>query len=127
MMPYDSEHLPRILAALKRIRMPAILNEYDLHALVAAALLDGGFDMRHEVTVGRRARIDFMVGNVGIEVKARRSSRTALLRQAGKYLSSDAVAALIIVSARTISLPDRVAGKPVVMLGLLGQWGVSLP
>ena len=73
------------------------------------------------------ARIDFLTGSVGIEVKKSRPERARLLRQVDKYLACAEVDALIVVSQRAMSLPAACRGKPVILFTLNRLWGVSLP
>jgi len=116
-----------VLAALSAIRLPAAPTELEIHALVAAALRDGGFAVSHEVRLGPRCRIDFMVGAIGLEIKKGRPQRAALMRQAARYLAQPGVEALVLVVERSAVLPGAIGGKPVVVYGLNRLWGVALP
>ena len=116
-----------ILSALSSVRVPATPGEYDLHALIAAALDEAGIAYAHELRLADGARIDFLVGSVGIEVKKSRPERARLLRQLEKYLACAELSALIVVSQRALSLPSTCHGKPVLLFTLNRLWGVSLP
>jgi hypothetical protein len=95
--------------------------------MIAAALLDGGFDVRHEAAIAPRCRIDFLIDRIGIEVKKGRPERGRLIRQAERYLSSDKLDALIIAVERNVDVPSFICGKPVTVMGLNRLWGVALP
>lgn len=116
-----------ILSALSAVRTPAAPGEYDLHALIAAALDEAGIAYTHEARLPGGARIDFLTGSVGIEVKKSRPERARLLRQLDKYLACQELDALIVVSQRALSLPSTCRGKPVILFTLNRLWGVSLP
>ena len=116
----------QVLAALRRLRVPIQQGEYDLHVLVAEALRDAGLNAAHEVRLGPRCRIDFLCGDVGIEIKRGRVERTAVFSQLSRYASSGQVQALILVTERTLSLPDSIAGKPLFTVCLNRLWGIAL-
>ena len=117
----------RVVEALGAVRMPAQPEEYDIHARVAQALGDAGLPFEHEYRLGPRCRIDFRVGRVGIEVKKGRPASAALAKQLRRYLASDALDAVVVVTQRTTPLPQRIAGKPVYPVSLNRLWGVALP
>ena len=122
-----SRNMDAIVAALAAIRMPAQPEEYDIHAQVASALGAAGLPYEHEYRLGPRRRIDFRVGRVGIEVKKGRPASSALRAQLQKYLESDALDGMIVVTQRATRLPSTLCGKPVALLSLNRLWGVALP
>lgn len=121
------QKLNELKRALSSLRIPLIVNEYQLHDYIAAALRDGGFDMQHEAILGPRCRIDFLVDGVGIEVKRGKPQKSALIRQCARYLQSDKLEALILVLDTSVSLPGEIAGKPLLTFGLNRLWGIALP
>ena len=116
-----------IIAALSSVRMPAQPEEYDIHAAVARALSEAGLDYEHEYRLGPRRRIDFRVGRIGIEVKKGRPATSELTRQLRRYLESDTLDGVIVVTQRVTALPDTLCGKPVYLVSLNRLWGVALP
>ena len=122
----DTE-IARIIDAIATVRMPAQPEEYDIHAAVARALTEAGLEYDHEYRLGPRRRIDFRVGRIGIEVKKGRPASVELTKQLRRYLASDALDAVIVVTQRVTRLPDRIDGKPVYILSLNRLWGVALP
>ena len=64
---------------------------------------------------------------MGIEVKKGRPASAELKRQLARYLESDALDAVIVVTQRTTALPDAILGKPVRLVSLNRLWGVALP
>ena len=116
-----------IVAALSAVRTPARPEEYDIHAAVARALDAAGLAYEHEYRLGPRRRVDFRVGRVGIEVKKGRPVTAALTRQLRRYLESEALDAVIVVTQRVTRLPAQIGGKPVYIVSLNRLWGVALP
>ena len=127
-MPTSLAHsMNRIAAALASVRVPARPEEYDIHAAVAEALAGAGLDYIHEYRLGPRCRIDFAVGRVGIEVKKGRPATAQLVRQLRRYLESDALDGIVVVTQRATALPDTLCGRPVRQISLNRLWGVALP
>ena len=119
--------MDRVIDALASVRMPAQPEEYDIHAAVADALNEAGLAYEHECRLGPRNRIDFRVGRVGIEVKKGRPATSLLTRQLRRYLESDALDGVVVVTQRVTALPHAINGKPVRLVSLNRLWGVALP
>ena len=77
---------------------------------------------RREVRLSVGERIDFLVYDVGIEVKID-GSVAALMRQAARYLRCDEVRSLVVVTtlARHRALPADMFGKAVYVAHLEGN------
>lgn len=116
-----------ILRALSTLRVPAAPEEYDIHALVSAALERAGIAARHEARLCPGCRIDFLCGYVGIEVKKNRPPRASLMKQIARYAASPDISALILVAPGDLRLPREVCGVPVECVALARLWGVALP
>ena len=116
-----------LISALKTIRVPATPGEYDIHALAAKALTDANIPFTHEEPLMPGRRVDFLAGDIAVEIKKGKPVRARLMEQAAKYLASPRVSALIVVSQRSVSLPRIISGKPVYLITLDKLWGVSLP
>ena len=122
-----SLEMDRVADALASVRVPAQPEEYDIHAAIAEALVGAGLEYAHEYKLGPRCRIDFAVWRVGIEVKKGRPATAQLVRQLRRYLESDALDGVIVVTQRATFLPDTICGKPVRQVSLNRLWGVALP
>lgn len=116
-----------ILRALSTLRVPAAPEEYDIHALVSAALERAGIAARHEARLCPGCRIDFLCGHVGIEVKKNRPPRALLMKQIVRYAASPDISALILVAPGDLRLPREVCGVSVECVALARLWGVALP
>ena len=122
------EELSAVLRALSAIRVKkAVPEEYELHEAVAAALLSAGLGAKHEAPLAPRCRIDFLCGRIGIEIKKGKTPRARLHSQCARYLASDMLDALVLVSPSALYLPASIGGKPVVIFSLNRLWGVALP
>jgi hypothetical protein len=120
------QQLAQVVSALKRLRTPFAIGEYDLHALAEDALREAGIPFMHEVCLAPRCRIDFLADMVGIEIKKGKPDRKMLLHQLERYASSTKVEALVVLVERTADLPAIVMGKPCVLLSLNRMWGIAL-
>lgn len=123
----EQREIDQIIDALCAIRCGAAQEEAALHEQVAHALEAAGFAAQHEARLAPRCRIDFMVGDVGIEIKKNRPVRSALLRQLTRYAQCPQVRALLVIAPRGVDMPKTIEGKPVRMIALERLWGISLP
>ena len=65
--------------------------------------------------------IDFLAGDVGIEVKIKGSAADAF-RQLKRYAESDRIGSLILVTSKAMALPPRVLGKRLTKFDLGRAW-----
>lgn len=116
-----------VLDALGELRSPFALYEMDIHRTVAMRLAEAGLPFVHEARLGPGCRIDYRVGNVGIEIKKGKPDAAALRKQLTRYAQFDELEALVVITQRAVSLPKTVLGKPVHGIVLNQLWGVALP
>ena len=116
-----------VMDALLELRSPFALYEKDIHGWVAARLKDAGLPYLHEARIGKGCRIDFLVGNVGIEIKKGKPIPAVLAAQLKRYAACADVDSLIVLTQRNVKLPKTVMGKPVDQITLSQLWGVALP
>ena len=114
-----------VLQALKTIRAPLPRDEYDLHGLVAGALQAGGISFSHEVPLASRCRIDFLCGDVGIEIKRGRPDREKTLGQLRRYAKTGRLRVLVLVSEKGIDLPEEMDGVIIRCMSLHKLWGIA--
>lgn len=89
-------------------------TESELQEGIASVLTDASFEFKREVTLSRKDRIDFLVGDVGIEVKVG-GSLASVTRQLHRYSEFDKISSLILVTSRMchgLNLPNSMNGKP---------------
>lgn len=123
----DRATLEAVLSALRELRSPFALYEADIHQWVGDQLAMSGLDFGHEVSIGRGCRIDFLIGHIGVEIKKGKPDAAAVLTQLRRYAACSDVHGLVILSQRTIRLPDRVGDVPVRQIALSQLWGIALP
>ena len=121
------EELLRVLEALKTIRCGASDTEEALHMQAARALRAAGIEAIHEARLGPHCRIDFLAGDIGIEIKKKRPERSRLAAQLARYAACAQVRALIVVAPHGVDLPGSIGGKRITMLALERLWGICLP
>lgn len=118
--------LTEVTQALTRMRAPFCISEYDMHALAASAFAEAGIPFLHEERLAPRCRIDFLVGNVGIEIKKGKPEHARLLRQLERYAQSPRIGALIVLVERAADIPSEIHNKPCVALSVNRLWGIAL-
>lgn len=122
-----TQKITQIENALRVLFVPATPGEYDLHALISSALEKADLSYIHEAKIGKNCRADFMVGNICVEVKKSRPDKNTLLKQITRYLASESVDGMLVVTQKSVNLPPVIMNKPVRLLSLDKLWGVSLP
>lgn len=116
-----------ILSALHSLRIPLVMDEYQLQELVAGALVRGGVRFEKEARLAPRCRVDFLCeGGIAVEVKRGRPQRGRLLEQIRRYAQLEDVSGVILVVERTAELPRAVCGKPCRVVALNRLWGVAV-
>ena len=122
-----ADSLAEILHALRGICAPIQQGEYDLHDLVRAALVESGIPCAHEVPLAPRCRIDLLCpGGIGIEIKRGQPDRKRIVMQLTRYAAGGQISSLILVTERTVAVPNRIHGKPISCVCLNRLWGIAL-
>ena len=116
-----------VVSAIRRVRVPALPGEYDLHGMIAAALDAAEVPYEHEYRLAPRCRLDFMCAGIAVEVKKGRPQRVELVRQLTKYMEKPEVREMVVVVQKKVDLPDVICGKKVRLVALNMLWGVALP
>ena len=116
-----------VLEALQEIRLPYALYEMDIHRYVQEALDARKIAFQHEARLSKGCRIDYLAGDIGIEIKKGKPNRKRLLEQLERYLQHDALHAIIVVSWHSVPVPAWICGKRAELVVLSQLWGPSLP
>ena len=124
-MSADPE-LARVCAALRTLRLPPQRDEHVLHSLVADALAAAGIGFVHEAKLGPRCRADFLCGGVCVEIKRGAVDRARVRAQLLRYAAFPQVTSLVLLTERTVDLPETLGGKPVRALCLNRLWGIAI-
>jgi len=123
----DGTVLGAVCAALRELRSPFALYESDIHQWVAQQLNQSGLDFRHEAVIGKGCRIDFLVDTVGIEIKKGKPNPNTVKAQLMRYAASPEISGLVVLTQRSLRLPDHLLGKPVKVIPLSQLRGIALP
>ena len=119
--------LAAVLGALKELRSPFALYENDIHRMVADRLSEAGLPFVHEAKLAPGCRIDFLVDDIGIEIKKGKLESKTVQAQLLRYAACEAVSAIVLLTQRSVKIPKNVMGKPVHVIVLNQLWGVALP
>lgn len=97
-------------------------DEADLGDQVAKRLAAKGVEFEREVWLNDTDRIDFLVGDVGLELKLK-GPVSAVTRQLMRYAQSSRVASLVLVTTRFAhkAVPKSLASKRVAV-AVVGGW-----
>lgn len=115
----------QIVAAVRRAAARLrFTTEAHLQEGLARLFAEAGIDARPQARLSRRDRPDFLIGTVAIEVKVK-GSPAEVRRQLARYVSHDAVTAVVLVTrrARHRELAGQLGGKPVHVVWLSGVIG----
>lgn len=74
-------------------------SEEELQRGIAGALEREGYTVEYEAHLNARDRIDLLIGRVGVEVKIA-GSAAEVARQVDRYLASDLIDGLVLVTGR---------------------------
>ncbi len=108
----------RIVRFLETRRWP-LSDEKRLQEAISGEMERSHMEHRREVRLNGADIIDFMVGDIGIEVKIGGSKR-AIFRQCERYAEHESVSAIVIATAKAMGVPPEVNGKPI-LVALLGM------
>lgn len=110
-----------LIERLLRTHRFRFVNERELQDGIELVLRGAGLAITREASLGAAGTIDFLVDDLGVEVKVA-GSRADVVRQVHRYLQVDALSSILVVTTRAqlARLPASIAGKPVRALHLTG-------
>jgi len=86
---------------------------------IASAFDHSSIVYEREVKIKDKSIVDFMIGTLAIEVKIRgNGSAMSIYRQIERYCDSDQVEAILLLTSKTMTLPETINGKAVYVLSL---------
>lgn len=74
-----------------------------------------------EYSLGIKGRVDFFISGSAIEVKIKGSPK-AIYRQLKLYAEHDEVKEIILITAKTMTLPGTINGKPAGCINISQSW-----
>ncbi len=98
-------------------------SEKELQLAISQILYQSNLPWKTEVPLTKKDRIDFMVGDIGIEVKVGGSFQQ-VLRQLHRYACLPEVQGLVLVTTRQShrDLPTKLNGKPLFVVWLINSF-----
>jgi hypothetical protein len=109
--------IDRVAAVLSGFRF-RFESEAELQAGIQIALSSAGINHCREVILTATDRIDFLVGDCGIEVKIS-GAAAVVLRQLHRYAQLPEVGSLLLITTRANhGMPAELNGKPVRVLNI---------
>lgn len=112
--------IDRIFSCLSTRRL-SLSNEKKTQEEIAAAFDECGIPYEREFRLDAANIIDFMVSDIGCEVKIK-STRMKLFRQIERYADFDAIGRIVLITNVPTGFPPEVNGKPVYVLNLAKAW-----
>lgn len=112
--------IEQIATILRGMRCTA-RDELALHEALAKRLRAEGVSFDREVHLSPRDRIDFLAGDIGIEVKVD-GGNSEITRQLHRYAQSVRIGRLLLITTRMrhLACAGSLNGKPVEVLHLIG-------
>lgn len=122
-----SEHEIKILInILEQIKVGFLPQETQIHSIIAESLVNNGIEFQHEYRLSSDSRIDFLSGNIGVEVKKSTVKDKDLLKQLKKYSESDKISKIILVTTKSVNIPSFINNKQIYIVNLYRNWSISL-
>ncbi len=96
-------------------------NEKILQGQIEKSLADAGVLFEREVVLDKGSRIDFMVGDIGIEVKIKGQKRE-IYKQCERYCGFESIKKLILLTSKSMGIDEEILGKPVYFININRAW-----
>ncbi len=97
-------------------------NEKAAQENLAELFTQRGIEFEREVRLSNADIIDFLIGDIGIEVKMRGARKMDVFHQLTRYAKHDRVKSLILVSNLSMGLPKQIEGKDAYFVRLSEGW-----
>lgn len=125
-MEKSEQELKRLINILEQIKVGFLPQETQIHSIIAESLVNNGIEFQHEYRLSSDSRIDFLSGNIGIEVKKSTVKDKDLLKQLKKYSESDKISKIILVTTKSVNIPSFINNKQIYIVNLYRNWSISL-
>lgn len=112
--------MSQLLMLLGSIRAP-LENEKLTQQEIANQLDVAGVEYEREVRLAPGDIVDFMISGAAVEVKIK-GNRAQIIRQLERYSIHDNVREIILLTSRSILLPETIGGKPARSISLSRAW-----
>lgn len=112
----------RVVEIISRARVD-LSDEKRTQRDISEVFTGAGIPHEREVKLTKKDIVDFMVGDVAVEVKLKTgTSKMDIYRQLVRYAESEKVKALVLVTNLAMGLPETIKGKPVYFVSLGRAW-----
>ena len=125
-MEKSEQELKRLINILEQIKVGFLPQETQIHSIIAESLVNNGIEFQHEYRLSSDSRIDFLSGNIGIEVKKSTVKDKDLLKQLKKYSQSNKISKIILVTTKSVNIPSFINNKQIYIVNLYRNWSISL-
>lgn len=125
-MEKSEQELKRLINILEQIKVGFLPQETQIHSIIAESLVKNGIEFQHEYRLSSDSRIDFLSGNIGVEVKKSTVKDKDLLKQLKKYSESDKISKIILVTTKSVNIPSFINNKQIYIVNLYRNWSISL-
>lgn len=114
--------LEEIIKVLKSYQLP-LEDEKETQAAIGEAFQENQIPASPEFRLDNRSIIDFYCSEkrIGIEVKLK-GSTTKIFSQCERYCQFDAIDCLILLTRKTMGMPEKINGKRVIVISLGEAW-----
>jgi hypothetical protein len=110
--------LERVLNTLENYNYP-IHDEKILQEEIAIAFKAEGIPFLKEVSLNELGVIDFMVEDIGIEIKIK-GQKMSIYRQLERYAKSPLIKTIILANVKSMNLPSTISGKKTYFIQIRG-------
>lgn len=112
----------RVIEIIRRARVN-LSDEKQTQIDIAEVLTANHIPYQREVRLTKKDIVDFMVGDVAVEVKLKTgASKADVYRQLVRYAESKQVGALVLATNLSMGLPETINEKPVYFISLGRAW-----
>lgn len=110
----------QIIDLLKRFQFNPE-NEKKLQVQMATVFKNNNVAFRREYYLNDDNHIDFLIGDIGIEVKIK-GSKNEIYKQLERYCKFEEVNTIILVTTMSMGMLKEISGKPVRYINLNRAW-----
>ncbi len=109
-----------VMSVLKA-KYPLTMDELSIHRKMAENFDRLGIAYEREVVLSDDSRIDFLIGNLGIEVKIK-GSKKAIYYQCERYCKFDRISELVLLTNVPMVFDSHILGKPFHIIQMGKAW-----
>lgn len=113
-------NIKEIKTILGSYRFP-LSNEKILQREIAEVLTKNNIVFQKEASLQGSGIIDFLIGDIGIEIKIK-GNALSIYKQLERYCEREEIKEIILVTNRTMGLPNKINGKPAHIISIGKAW-----